>query len=266
MAKTRLCPKTYLIGSGKGGVGKSTVAVNLAISLAKQGLKVGLLDADIYGPSIPIMFGLRQLSPKTTKDPENREKVIPFTKYGVDVLSIGFFIEEARSVTWRGPLLHGALDKMLHGVLWNEMDIFLIDLPPGTGDIPMSLAGLLECQGAFIVCTPQEVAMIDAIKAVNAFYQLDIPLSGVIENMAGFTVPGTTQVYDIFGKGKAKELADKFNTPLIGSIPIIQAIREGGDCGVPCAIHQNLPSAFYFQQLACECIKHFLSPLPNPFI
>lgn len=231
--------KTLFIGSGKGGVGKSTVAVNLAIALAKQGFSVGLMDADLYGPSIPIMLGLRRLTPRSRKTPDGQEMIIPFSKFGIKAMSIGFFIEEARAVVWRGPVLHTTLQKMVASVEWGPLDYLLIDLPPGTGDVPISLAQLCPIDGALVVCTPQEVAMLDAVKAINAFHQLQIPLWGVIENMAGFTVPGTEETYHIFGQGKAEELANKFETPLLGSIPLLPALRRGGDEGYPAAFHQG---------------------------
>lgn len=241
---------TLFIGSGKGGVGKSTVSVNLAVALAQQGLKIGLLDADLYGPSIPIMLGLRRLSPRVVPDAEGRDRLIPFSKFGIKVISIGFFVEEARSVLWRGPMLHGALQKMLQEVEWGELDILLIDLPPGTGDIPISLSQLLKINGALVVCTPQEVAMLDAIKAINAFDQLEIPLLGIIENMAGFTAPNN-ETYHIFGKGKAEELAKRFNIPLLYSIPLLPAIGIGSDEGYPAAYHQgNNAVGLHFQALA----------------
>lgn len=237
--KLNLSRQTILIGSGKGGVGKSSVTVNLAVSLARNGLRVGVLDADIYGPSIPVMTGLRRLSPRVQDCGGGMEKVIPFTKFGIRLISIGFFIEEARSVVWRGPMLHGTLEKMLRDVEWGELDFLLVDLPPGTGDVPLSLSQLLCIDGALIVTTPQEVAMLDAIKAINSFDQLNIPLIGVIENMAGFRIPGTDEVYHIFGQGKAQELAERFQTALLGSIPLIPAIRQGGDVGIPAACHQG---------------------------
>lgn len=231
------------IGSGKGGVGKSTITVNLAISLAKKNFRVGILDADLYGPSIPIMLGLRQLSPRLQRNPSGDEKAIPFFKFGIQAISIGFFLEEARSIVWRGPMLHGALEKMIAHVAWGELDYLLIDLPPGTGDIPLSLSQLLPIRGALIVCTPQEVAMVDAIKAINTFHLLNIPLCGVIENMAGFTTPETGQTYHIFGQGKGQELAIRFQTPFLGSIPLITEIRLGCDEGYPAAYHQGVSEA-----------------------
>ncbi|ADI38757.1 protein mrp homolog [Waddlia chondrophila 2032/99] len=244
-------PQTYFVGSGKGGVGKSTVTVNLAVALAGQGLKVGILDADVYGPSIPIMMGLRRLSPRVQEDGDGREQVIPFTKFGIQVISLGFFIEEARSVVWRGPMLHSTLQKMLQDAAWGELDFLLIDLPPGTGDVPLSLSQLLPIQGALIVTTPQEVAMLDAIKAINAFSQLNIPLIGIIENMAGFTPSGSQTTYPIFGEGKGAELAKRFETTLLHSIPLIPEIRRGGDEGYPSAAHLgDEQCGRHFHQLA----------------
>lgn len=257
--------KVVFIGSGKGGVGKSTVAVNLAVALAQQGLKVGLLDADVYGPSIPIMLGLRRLSPKIERLPTGEEKVLPFNKFGIQVISLGFFVEEARSIIWRGPMLHGTLQKMLQDVVWGELDLLVVDLPPGTGDILLSLTQLLKVEGALVVCTPQEVAMLDAIKAINAFDQLDIPLWGVVENMAGFQVPETQQIYHIFGQGKAQELAIRFHTQVLASIPLISAIRQGSDEGIPCALHSGNSAGALFHNLASHLIQHCLQPIVNPF-
>lgn len=258
--------KVVFIGSGKGGVGKSTVAVNLSIALAQQGLKVGILDADVYGPSIPIMFGLRCLSPRLERLPSGEEKVIPFVKFGVKVISLGFFIEEARSIIWRGPMLHGTLQKMLQNVSWGELDILFVDLPPGTGDILLSLTQLLDVEGALIVCTPQEVAMLDAIKAINAFDQLDVPLWGIIENMAGFQVPETQQIYHIFGQGKGQELAIRFQTKMLASIPLFSHIRQGGDEGIPCALSQNDAAGSVFHALASDFRESCLHQIANPFI
>jgi len=243
--------KVFFVASGKGGVGKSTVAVNLSIALAAKGLSVGLLDADVYGPSIPIMLGLRRLTPKHIQTADGKSKTLPFTKFGIKSMSIGFFIEEAQAVLWRGPMLHNCLQKMIEDIEWGDLDVLIIDLPPGTGDVPISLSKLLKVNGSLIVCTPQEVAMLDAIKAINALYLLDIPLLGIIENMAGFKVPGTNEIHDIFGTGKAEELSINFNTPLLGSIPLISAIRRGGDEGYPASFHRGDNQAgLYFNAIA----------------
>jgi ATP-binding protein involved in chromosome partitioning len=251
MSSTKLSKCTLFVGSGKGGVGKSTISLNLAVSLAKKGLNVALLDADIYGPSIPIMTGLRRLTPSTIITSENKTKVVPFTKFGISIISMGFFIEEAQAVTWRGPMLHGSLQKLITDVEWGYSDILIIDLPPGTGDVPITLSQLLDVDGALVVTTPQEVAMLDAIKAVNTFDILSIPLLGVIENMSGFTVPETQTTYHIFGQGKGKELAQRFNSHLLGSIPLIPDIRRGGDEGIPSAFHQgDNQSGKYFDEIS----------------
>lgn len=235
----RLAHQTLFIGSGKGGVGKSTVTVNLAVAFAQLGLQVGILDADLYGPSIPIMLGLRRLSPNTVRDSSGKEVVLPFSKFGVKALSLGFFIDESRSIVWRGPVLHSTLQKMIFETEWGELDIILIDLPPGTGDVPLSLKQMIAIDGALIVCTPQEVAILDAIKAINSFHQLEIPLFGIIENMAGFTTPGANEVYYLFGEGKGQELASRFDAPFIGSIPILPGICVGCEEGYPVAYHDG---------------------------
>lgn len=257
--------KAIFIGSGKGGVGKSTVAVNLAIALAQQGIRIGLLDADVYGPSIPIMLGLRRLSPRMDRGTDGEEKILPLTKFGIQVISLGFFIEEARSIIWRGPMVHGVLQKMLDGVLWGDLDLLLVDLPPGTGDILLSLTELLKVEGALVVCTPQEVAMLDAIKAINAFDQLNVPLWGIIENMAGFQVPETKQVHHIFGQGKAQELAARFHTQVLTSIPLMMEIRQGSDEGIPSALHSKNAAGIHFHDLAAIVKQRCFSSIVSPF-
>lgn len=265
MAQTRLeiARHTLLVGSGKGGVGKSTVSVNLAVALAQRGLQVGLLDADLYGPSIPVMMGIRRLSPPVHREGQS-EIVLPFTKFGIKTLSIGAFVEEGRSVLWRGPMLHGTLDKMLTQVCWGELDIMLVDLPPGTGDVLMSLSQQLKVDGALVVTTPQEVAMLDAIKAINAFTQLEIPLIGVVENMAGFTDPATGVVHHLFGEGKGEELANRFHTQLLQRIPLCPDIRVGGDEGRPWT--SSRPESNPFQGLAAAVEQRVIASPVNPFL
>lgn len=240
--------RTYLVGSGKGGVGKSTVAVNLAVALAQQGLSVGLLDADLYGPSIPIMMGLRKLTPQVETDHSGEEMITPFCKFGVKVVSLGFFMEEPRSIVWRGPMLHTTLEKLIKNVCWGHLDLLLIDLPPGTGDIPISLSQLLRIDGAIVVSTPQDVAIVDVVKVINSFYHLNIPIYGLIENMAGFTAPDTGVTYSLFGEGKVEKLAERFEAPFLGSIPFHPLIRIGGDEGIPAAFH-NSPSGTPFHTI-----------------
>lgn len=216
--------RVYLIGSGKGGVGKSTLSVNLSIALAKMGKKVGLLDADLYGPSIPILMGLRRMALQTVQ-----EKMVPFDKFGIKTISIGFLLDEAQAAVWRGPLISNLLYKLLHEVEWGELDVLLIDLPPGTGDIPISLKQHTPIDGAIVVTTPQEVAVLDAWKAINAFHLLDIPLLGLVENMVG-----------PFGKSRGPLLADRFSTALFGSLPFLPSLQEASDEGIPPAFTSTL--------------------------
>lgn len=249
MTKCQIADKVYLVGSGKGGVGKSTITVNLAIALAAQGLSVGILDADVYGPSIPIMLGLRRLHPRTEKRADGKEWVIPFSKFGVHVLSLGCFIEEAQPVLWRGPMLHGALEKMCKQVSWGRLDFLLVDLPPGTGDVPITLTQITDVSGAFIIITPQEVARLDAVKAANAFHSLQIPLMGIVENMAGFTTPDG-QEHALFGHSKGEEFAMRFDVPFLGSLPFLPDLVEGGDEGIPSAWKPQTLSYALFEALA----------------
>lgn len=236
--------KTIVVGSGKGGVGKSTVCVNIAVALAQQGLRVGLIDADIYGPSIPIMLGLRRMPPRTIAGDDGREVVIPFQKFGIQCISIGFFVDEAQSVLWRGPVLHTALQKMVRAVEWGPLDVLLVDLPPGTGDVPISLSQLLNIDGAVVVTTPQEVALVDVLKAVNSFDQLQIPLMGIVVNMTG----------DIFGASNGESLAQRLNTAHLGSIPLDPIICRCGDEGIPFA-YQHHESNYHhlIQNLEVAC-------------
>jgi ATP-binding protein involved in chromosome partitioning len=229
---------TIAIASGKGGVGKSTVAANLAISLAKRGKKTGLLDADIYGPSIPMMFGLMDERPLATKR-NGKEMIIPIEKYGLKVMSIGFFVEPSQALIWRGPMASNALKQLMNDTDWGELDFLIIDLPPGTGDIHLTLVQEMPVTGIAIVSTPQEVALADARKAVSMFNsdKIKVPVLGLIENMSWFTpaeLPNNK--YYIFGKGGGKRLANETGVPLLGEIPLVQSVCESGDIGKPAAL------------------------------
>lgn len=240
------------VASGKGGVGKSTVAVNLAIALAQSGAEVGLIDADIYGPSIPTMLGLQQERPALRKI-EEKNYIVPVDYMGMKIMSIGFLIQEKQPVAWRGPMATSALRQIITDVIWDELDYLVIDLPPGTGDIHLTLAQMVPVTGAVIVTTPQEVALADARKAI-AFYQLDqvkTPVLGVVENMSYFIPPDMPEKkYYIFGKGGGRLIAQQFEVPFLGELPIEQDIREGGDLGKPIALQMSTFASTAFKQLA----------------
>ena len=222
---------TIAVASGKGGVGKSTVAVNLAVALAKDGAQVGLIDADIYGPSIPLMLGSNE-KPKVYQQ-ENSVKIIPLENYGVKFISIGSLIDDKVPVIWRGPMASGAIKQFMTDVDWAELDYLIFDLPPGTGDIQLTLVQTIPLTGAIIVTTPQEVSLIDARKALTMFNRVKVPVLGVIENMSYFIAPDTGKKYDIFGFGGGEKISVELNTPFLGGIPIDPRIREGGDSGLP---------------------------------
>ena len=229
------------IASGKGGVGKSTVTANLAITLSKMGFKVGVLDADIYGPSIPIMFDLANERPLSV-NVDGKSKMKPVENYGVKVLSIGFFTKPDQAVIWRGPMASKALNQLIFDAAWGELDFMLLDLPPGTGDIHLSIMQSLPITGAVVVSTPQTVALADAKKGVAMFQQesIDVPVLGIIENMAYFTPAELPDhKYYIFGKHGAKHLAEDSKIPFLGELPLIQSIREAGDAGHPVALQDG---------------------------
>lgn len=240
------------VASGKGGVGKSTVAVNTAIALAQTGAKVGLIDADLYGPSIPTMLGLQGQRPKVQML-YGKHRLIPLEAYGLHVMSIGFIVEPEQAVVLRGPRLGGIIKQFINDCIWPDLDYMVIDLPPGTGDIQLTLVQTLPLTGAIMVTTPQEVAVIDAVKAMNMFLleNVNVPILGVVENMAWFTpaeLPDNK--YFLFGKGGGKKLANVAECAMIGQIPIVQSIREGGDQGSPVAMVSGNPIKENFDELA----------------
>ena len=245
------------IHSGKGGVGKSTISANLAITLAKMGYRVGLLDADIHGPSIPKMFHTEGCRPVST--PVNGRNLIePIEQYGVKMLSIGFFVDPQQAVVWRGGMASNAIKQLIQDANWGELDYFLIDLPPGTSDIHLTLVQHLHLTGAIVVTTPQPVALVDARKGVDMFMneKINVPVLGLVENMAWFTpaeLPNNR--YYIFGKDGGKQLAEELNIPLLGQVPLVQSIREGGDEGMPIALQDGHPAAQMFAAICNTLLK-----------
>jgi ATP-binding protein involved in chromosome partitioning len=239
------------VASGKGGVGKSTVTSNLAVTLSKMGFKVGILDADIYGPSIPIMFDVQNEKPLAV-NVDGKSKMKPVENYGVKVLSIGFFTKPDQAVVWRGPMAAKALNQMIFDAAWGALDFLLIDLPPGTGDIHLSIMQSLPITGAVVVSTPQTVALADAKKGVAMFQQesINVPVLGIIENMAYFTPEELPEnKYYIFGKEGAKHLAEDLNIPFLGDIPLVQSVREAGDLGRPAALQESTPIEAAFNKI-----------------
>lgn len=238
--------------SGKGGVGKSTVSSNLAIALAAHGYKVGLLDADIHGPSIPKMFGVENEQPYV-EEKEGSQKVIPVEKYGVKLLSIGFFVNQESALVWRGSMASNALKQLITDADWGELDFFVMDLPPGTGDIHLTLVQTMGITGAIAVTTPQDVALADARKGINMFTgdKVNVPVLGLVENMAWFTPAELPEnKYYLFGKEGVKRLAEEMQVPLLGQIPIVQSICESGDEGEPAAVKDDTMTALAFRNLA----------------
>jgi ATP-binding protein involved in chromosome partitioning len=249
------------ISSGKGGVGKSTVTANIAGSLANMGFRVGVLDADIYGPSMPIMFDVENAKPITV-EVNGKSKMKPISSYGVEILSIGFFTKPDQAIIWRGPMASKALNQMIFDADWGELDFLLLDLPPGTGDIHLSIMQSLPITGAVVVSTPQAVALADAKKGVSMFMSesINVPVLGIIENMAYFTpaeLPNNK--YYIFGENGAKNLAEDLQVPFLGEIPIVQSIREAGDYGRPAAFQDNTVVAKVFEEVSRNVVEQVVA-------
>lgn len=225
------------VGAGKGGVGKSTLSVLAAVALARAGARVGLLDADVYGPSIPKMLGAEAVKPSVTEE----QRIIPVIAQGLKVMSVGFLVDPEQAVVWRGPMVHGMIQDFLGRVDWGDLDYLIVDLPPGTGDVPLTLSQSLPLNGAVVVCTPQDVALLDAVRAARMYQMLNVEVLGIVENMSYFVAPDTGREYDLFGKGGAKRAAERLNVPFLGSIPINVAIRLSGDEGRPASVLEKDP-------------------------
>ena len=253
------------IASGKGGVGKSTITANTAITLAKMGFKVGVLDADVYGPSMHLMFDVEREKPLSV-NVDGRSKMKPIENYGVKLLSLGFFTNPNQAVIWRGPMASKALNQLIFDAAWGELDFLLIDLPPGTGDVHLSIVQALPINGAMVVSTPQNIALADAKKGVAMFQQesIQVPVLGIVENMAYFTpeeLPDNK--YYIFGKDGAKHLAEDIETKFLGEIPLVQSIREAGDVGHPVALQENTPLEKAFSDITKEMVSELLKRNAN---
>ncbi len=239
------------IGSGKGGVGKSTIAACLAYALKEAGSRVGLLDADVYGPSIPQLTGTADIHSVAT----DGQKIVPVVKDDIPIMSIGYLVPADQAVIWRGPMLHGAVMQFLRDTQWGELDYLIVDMPPGTGDVAITLSQALPLTGAVVVCTPQQVALLDAVKAVAMFRKVHIPVLGIVENMSGFLCPECGKQYAIFGKGGARDKAEELQVPFLGEVPIVLGLRERGDIGTTA---ENLADPIvgpYLKKIAWHLVK-----------
>ncbi len=239
------------VSSGKGGVGKSTVAVNMAVALSLDGARVGLMDADVYGPNVPLMLGANNARPEVEGN-----KLIPLEAYGVRLMSMAVLQPGDKPMIVRGPILHGLVKQFLSDVLWGELDYLIVDMPPGTGDVQLSLAQLVPVQGAVLVTTPQEVAVMDVRRALRMFETVAVPVLGVVENMSYFIAPDTGTRYDIFGEGGGQKLAEQYGVPFLGAVPLGMEVRDGGDRGVPVVVGQpDSPQAVAFRRVAEEVAR-----------
>jgi ATP-binding protein involved in chromosome partitioning len=240
------------VGSGKGGVGKSTVAASIAYGLMREGCKVGLMDADVYGPSIPHLLGVNQ------RPVVHENRLQPIVKDNLRVMSMGFLVPAGEAVVWRGPMLHGAITQFLRDTEWGDLDYLIIDMPPGTGDIALTLSQLLPLTGAVVVCTPQDVALLDAVKAIAMFGKVNIPVLGVVENMSYFLCPDNGQRYDIFGHGGAERKAAELDVPFLGEVPINIAIRQRGDAGETSGNLSDTETARYFGKITTAMVEQII--------
>jgi len=253
MGQVGLTAKSVIaVGSGKGGVGKSTIAAALALGLKRAGSKVGLLDTDVYGPSIPHLLGLEDSPPPAVVD----GKVPPVLFDGMPVMSMGFLLPPGKAVVWRGPMLHSYVTQFLRDVAWGDLDYLIIDMPPGTGDVALSLSQVLPVTGSVIVCTPQEVALLDAVRAISMFRTVNIPILGIVENMSGFICEKCGQRYDIFGSGGARQKAEELNVPFLGEVPLNMSIRTAGDAGQPLANSENPIVAPALEKIVASLVRH----------
>lgn len=240
------------VASGKGGVGKSTIAVCLAWGLKRAGCRVGLMDADVYGPSVPHLLGLGGAGRPSVVE----NKIEPIDKDGMPVMSMGFMVPPGEAVVWRGPMLHGAITQFLRDTRWGDLDFLVIDMPPGTGDIALTLSQLLPLSGAIVVCTPQDVALLDAVKAIAMFNKVNIPILGVVENMSGFVCPDCHKRHDIFGRGGARQRAEELHVPFLGEVPINIGIRTSGDSGLTAEVFNDPAAAPYLEQICVGVVRN----------